>query len=107
MPRSPAHLIETIRIRDGAAPLWYLHLRRLVASCRALGVPLPRELITPAGGDDRVYRLEVGMRGVEVSERPVGSTAPVRLIVSRVMHRPYPHKTTDRAQFDEALAEAR
>ena len=34
-------LIETVRIRNGVAPLWYLHLRRLAASCRALGVPLP------------------------------------------------------------------
>ena len=34
-------LIETVRIRDGVAPLWYLHLRRLAESCRALGIPLP------------------------------------------------------------------
>jgi branched-subunit amino acid aminotransferase/4-amino-4-deoxychorismate lyase len=100
-------LIETVRIRHGVAPLWYLHLRRLAASCKALGVPLPAELPTPEGGADRVQRLEIGAGGVARSERPVGSTIPVRLVVSRVVHRPYPHKTTDRAQFDEALAEAR
>ena len=105
---SPApSLIETVRIRNGAAPLWYLHLRRLASSCRALGVPLPGELLTPAGGADRVHRLEVGQRGAGVSERPVGSTDPLTLAVATVVHRPYPHKTTERAQFDRALAEAR
>ncbi|HEX2220048.1 MAG TPA: aminotransferase class IV [Gemmatimonadales bacterium] len=100
-------LIETVRVRDGVAPLWYLHLRRLASSCKALGVPLPGELITPAGGRDRVHRLEVSPRGVEISERPVGTTAPVSLIQATVVHRPYPHKTTERRQFDHALAEAR
>jgi branched-subunit amino acid aminotransferase/4-amino-4-deoxychorismate lyase len=99
-------LIETVRIRNGAAPLWYLHLRRLATSCKALGVPLPGELITPGGGADRIHRLEVGPRGVKLGERSVGSTAPVRLTLSSVIHRPYPHKTTDRAQFDRALEEA-
>jgi hypothetical protein len=43
-------LIETIRIRNGVAPLWYLHLRRLAVSCKALGIPLPGDLPTPKGG---------------------------------------------------------
>jgi branched-subunit amino acid aminotransferase/4-amino-4-deoxychorismate lyase len=100
-------LIETVRIRNGAAPLWYLHLRRLVTSCKALGVPLPGELLTPSGGADRIHRLEVGLRGVQLSERPVGSTAPVGLVLATETHLPYPHKTTDRDQFDRALNEAR
>lgn len=100
-------LIETVRIRNGAAPLWYLHLRRLATSCKALGVPLPGELPTPSGGADRIHRLEVGRRGVELSERPVGSTAPVGLVLATETHRPYPHKTTGRDQFDRALKEAR
>jgi para-aminobenzoate synthetase/4-amino-4-deoxychorismate lyase len=100
-------LIETVRVRDGEAPLWGLHLRRLLRSCRALGVPFPTEFEVPAGGPDRVHRLEVSARGVSVSERAVGSLAPVRLVTSAVVHRPYPHKTTDRAQFDQAAAEAR
>jgi branched-subunit amino acid aminotransferase/4-amino-4-deoxychorismate lyase len=104
---TPPSLIETIRIRNEEAPLWYLHLRRLATSCKALGVPLPGELPTPEGGADRVYRLEVGMRGVQVSERLVGPTAPVRLKVSRVAHHSYPYKTTERAQFERALDEAR
>ena len=105
--RHTSALIETIRVRNGAAPLWYLHVRRLATSCKALGIPLPGELIPPQGGSDRVHRLEVGMRGVQVSERLVGATEPVKLIISRVAHHPYPHKTTDRAQFDLALDKAR
>lgn len=107
MRHSPPALIETIRIRNGEAPLWYLHLRRLAVSCKALGVPLPAELPPPSGGADRVYRLEVGMRGVQVSERLVGPTTPVKLMVSRVAHHSYPYKTTERAQFDRALDGAR
>lgn len=107
MRHPPPTLIETIRIRNGEAPLWYLHLRRLAVSCKALGVPLPAELPPPSGGADRVYRLEVGMRGVQVSERLVGPVTPVRLTVSRVAHHSYPYKTTERAQFDRALDGAR
>ena len=107
MRHTPPSLIETVRIRNGAAPLWYLHVRRLALSCKALGIPLPGELPTPEGGPDRVYRLEVGMRGVQVSERLVGSTAPVKLLISRVAHHSYTYKTTERTQFDRALDAAR
>jgi branched-subunit amino acid aminotransferase/4-amino-4-deoxychorismate lyase len=100
-------LIETVRLRNGAAPLWYLHVRRLAASCRALGVPIPTELITPEGGADRVHRLLVSRRGLVAGERPIGSLAPVRLITSKVVHRPYPHKLVDRERFDRALADAK
>jgi branched-subunit amino acid aminotransferase/4-amino-4-deoxychorismate lyase len=101
-------LIETVRVRRGSAPLWYLHLRRLAGSCKALGIPLPGELLTPEGGPDRVHRLEVGGKGLEIEQRRVPEGPPgVRLVLSSVPHRPYPHKTTDRAQFDRALDEAR
>ncbi len=106
MYRAPS-LIETVRVRSGVAPLWYLHLRRLAASCKALGVPLPGELPTPGGGADRVHRLLVGPRGLQVSERAVGGTGAVALITARTAHRPYPHKTTERGQFDRALDEAK
>jgi branched-subunit amino acid aminotransferase/4-amino-4-deoxychorismate lyase len=107
MRHTPPSLIETIRIRNGEAPLWYLHLRRLAVSCKALGVPLPGVLEVPKGGNDRVYRLEVGMRGMQVSERLPGPSTPVKLVVSKVAHHSYPYKTTDRAQFDRALDAAR
>jgi branched-subunit amino acid aminotransferase/4-amino-4-deoxychorismate lyase len=100
-------LIETVRVRNGEAPLWYLHLRRLANSCIALGIPLPGELLPPAGGEDRIQRFEVSRKGVELSERPVGSLEPVRLVTSSVAHRAYPHKTTERGQFDRALEDAR
>jgi branched-subunit amino acid aminotransferase/4-amino-4-deoxychorismate lyase len=51
--------------------------------------------------------MQVGMRGVQVSERLVESTDPVKLIISRVAHHSYPYKTTDRTQFDRALDTAR
>lgn len=100
-------LIETVRLRDGVAPLWYLHLRRLAASCRAIGVPLPGELLTPEGGPDRVHRLEVSRRGLQVSERPVTHQSGLRLAISPVPHEGYPHKTTDRRPFERTLADAR
>ena len=82
-------LIETVRIRGGVAPLWYLHLRRLAGSCKALGIPLPGKLLTPEGGADRVHRIQVGPRGASVSERPVGPADPVRLVtVSGLAYRP-------------------
>jgi branched-subunit amino acid aminotransferase/4-amino-4-deoxychorismate lyase len=100
-------LIETVRVRGGRASLWALHVQRLRRSCRALGVPLPRELEPPAGGPDRVWRLAADASGLVVTERQVGPAEPVSLATSAVAHRPYPHKTTDRAQFDEAAASAR
>lgn len=101
-------LIETVRVRRGVAPLWYLHLRRLAGSCKALGIPLPPELLTPEGGSDRVHRLQVGRRGLDVTERPVPARLDgLRLVLSPEPHRPYPHKTTDRGQFDRALDDAR
>ena len=100
-------LIETIRVRGGTAPLWYLHVRRLAVSCKALGIPLPPKLPPPEGGSDRVHRLQVGMRGVQTSERLVDPPEPVKLIISRVAHHAYPYKTTERTQFDRALDRAR
>ena len=55
-----------------------------------------------------MHRIQVGPRGASVSERPVGPADPVRLVtVSGLVHRPYPHKTTDRAQFAHAMDQAR
>ena len=108
MPDGPkSTLIETVRVRDGAAPLWYLHIRRLVASCRTLGVPFPGAFVVPGGGADRVQRLEVGPKGVNKAEREVGPTSPVRLVISGVPHPGYRHKTTERTAFERAAQEAR
>jgi branched-subunit amino acid aminotransferase/4-amino-4-deoxychorismate lyase len=77
-----------------------------VTSCRALGIPFPRVFEVPTGGPDRVHRIEVGSRGVEVTRREPGSDAPVRLVTSSVPHPGYPHKTTERADFEKAGTEA-
>ena len=47
------------------------------------------------------------MRGVQESERLVEPVEAVKLIISRIAHHPYPHKTTERAQFDRARDKAR
>ncbi len=100
-------LIETVRVRGGTAPLWPLHRRRLETSCRALGIPFPESLASPGGSEDRLVRFEVDGAGVRVTERAVGPTSPIQVITSPVKYRPYPHKTTERAQFDETLAAAK
>ena len=98
-------LFETVRVKDGRAPLWHLHLRRLVESCRELGVPFPPHFDVPTGAD-RAHRLAVGPKGMQVSERSVGGTSPVWLITADTTHRRYPHKTTDREVFESAAHEA-
>lgn len=93
-------LIETVRVVDGAAPLWPLHLGRLTTSALALQVPLP-DLDVPVGGPDRVLRYLVG-RELQIEEREVGSTEPIGLITSPAPHRGYPHKSADRAWLEAA-----
>lgn len=99
------HLIETVRVVNGATPLWGLHLARIERGCAALGRPFPT-LVPPHGGPDRVCRYEITGDGVKVSERDVGPIRPVRLMTARTRHRPYPFKTTDRACFTAAGLEA-
>ena len=95
-------LIETVRVRGGRAPLWYLHLRRLARSCKALGVPFPPVLRVPEGGADRVHRFEVGPKGVSLAERQVPAPAPVHLVTVPTVHPGYSHKTTARDAFAHA-----
>ena len=56
--------------------------------------------IQPAGS-----AAAAGGRRASSTLRTVGSTAPVSLAIASGVHRAYPHKTTDRAQFDRALEE--
>ncbi len=101
-------LIETVRIREGRAPLWTRHLARLEQSCRELGMAIPA-IPEPIGGEDRVVRFEIGegTHAPRISERPVGDTHPVKLIIGEEPHPFYAHKTTDREPFELALAEAK
>lgn len=103
--RAPG-LIETMRVIDGHVPLWPLHLDRLHRSAAALGILVP-ELERPGGGADRVVRLEVSEGEVSWSERPLGATEPIALVMSPAPHRGYPHKRTDRAWLDACGMAAR
>jgi branched-subunit amino acid aminotransferase/4-amino-4-deoxychorismate lyase len=94
-------LIETVRVIDGRAPLWPLHMRRLMQAGLDLGIRVP-DLPEPAGGDDRVVRFEVGDGGMRVSEREVPPSAPIALATSPAVHRGYPHKITDRSWLEAA-----
>jgi branched-subunit amino acid aminotransferase/4-amino-4-deoxychorismate lyase len=71
-----------------------------------LGIPFPSELAAPAGGEDRVHRLEVANSGVRVSQRALPTATPLRLITVATCHPGYPHKTTDREAFLRAESEA-
>lgn len=99
-------LIETVRVIGGIAPLWRLHLERLDESARALRLTLGA-LDRPSGGDDRVVRFEVSSTGVRITEREVGTDAPIALITSPANHRGYPYKVTDRAWLEAAGITAR
>ena len=88
----------------GRAPLWDLHLERLRAASRALGlrVGLPH----PPNGDDRIVRYEIGGDRISTTSRTSSSPASIILRVSVVPHPNYPWKTTERQAFDVALTEA-
>src|SRR6266566_4875766 len=106
-------LIETIRVREGRVPWLGRHLARLRASLAALGEPDPPADLADrvrlaAGSADRVVRLELGGPGqIEISTRDVNQDRAINVVVSQEAYRPYPHKTTTRAQFERALAAAR
>ena len=111
MERSGYGLIETIRVREGRIPLLDRHLARLRGSLAALGLPVPDRdlaaLVRPfAEMGEAVLRLEVrdGTAAVTVGELPAASAPSV--ITASQRHVPYPHKTTERDQFEEAAAEA-
>jgi branched-subunit amino acid aminotransferase/4-amino-4-deoxychorismate lyase len=104
-------LIETMRVRDGHIPFLERHLARLARSLRELGLPSPGEsvaaLVMPfAALGDAVLRVEVrdGRASVTVRERP-SLDSPV-VVTASVPHRAYPHKTTERDCFADALREA-
>jgi len=105
--RRRATLIETVRVRQGRAPLWPLHTARLQRSAAALGVALPEELAPPTGGADRICRLEFPGRGrSRSSERGLEELTGIRLRTGPVPHRGYRHKTTDREWLDAARLDA-
>ena len=105
-------VFETIRVRNGQAPLLTRHATRIGAACRALGLPPPgaslERLVAPwLGAGEVVLRVEAGPGGATVTTRPVPPPAPLAVIVATVRHVPYPFKVTERAAFVAAQSEAR
>lgn len=104
-------LIETIRVREGRAPLLTGHQARLQASCTALHIPSPtslERLLAPwLSLGDGVVRLEADSTGIRVTTRAVPPILPLSLVLAATPHHPYPHKITARAVFEAALSEAR
>ncbi|HEX6644275.1 MAG TPA: aminotransferase class IV, partial [Gemmatimonadales bacterium] len=80
-------LIETVRVRDGRAPLWAHHLARLERSCAALAIPVP-PLERPEG-PDRILRILVSRGGATASERAVPTAGALRVVASPVPHPGY------------------
>ncbi len=105
-------VFETIRVRDGHAPLLGRHAARLAAACQALGLPLPEapleRLVAPwLGAGDLIVRVEAGVGGSTVTARPVPPVVPLVVIVAPTRHVPYPFKVTERSAFVAAHSEAR
>lgn len=92
-------------------PLLARHLARLERSRAALGLAAPaREvaaLVQPfAGMSEAVLRVELRGADVGVTVRELPSLDPPVVVTAAQPHAPYPHKTTERDPFDEALVEA-
>jgi branched-subunit amino acid aminotransferase/4-amino-4-deoxychorismate lyase len=105
-------LIETMRAREGRVPWLARHLARLQASLAALGAPEATEDLADlvrfaVGYGDRVVRLQLTDGHAELATRDVNAEQSIRVVVAGDVHQPYPHKTTRRAQFGLALANAR
>jgi branched-chain amino acid aminotransferase len=104
-------LIETMRVRDGRIPFLDRHLARLERSLSELGLPRSkqdvRKLATPfSATDDAVLRVEVLDGRASVTVRELPALEPPAVITASEPHQPYPHKTTDRDCFMDALEEA-
>ncbi len=109
-------LIETLAWRPGRGPVDAdLHLDRMAASARLLGVGFDRAAglarLAALGGDRPMRcRLTLGLDGeFDLTTAPLGPTAPVwtlALAPARLAsHDPWlRHKTTNRALYDRARA---
>ncbi len=104
-------LIETMRVREGRLPFLDRHLARLERSLKELELPKPTQDVAVlvrqfAETGDAVLRLEVCDGRAAVTVREVPSLTPPDVIVASEHHIPYPHKTTKRDRFEDALEEA-
>jgi len=104
-------VFETIRVRDGWAPLLSRHAARLDRTCRALHLPGPDQpldqIVTPwLGEGDLVVRVQVGRGGASVQTREVPPAGLLDIIVPDVPHAAYPFKVVARGRFHAALEAA-
>jgi branched-subunit amino acid aminotransferase/4-amino-4-deoxychorismate lyase len=113
-------VFETMRVRRGGIPLLERHLARLARSLAALGLPArvkgkggrapARELDTLVAPfvemGEAVLRLEVRDGQSAVTVRDVPESVAPAVFTASARHVPYPHKTTERACFEAAAAEA-
>jgi len=100
-------LFETIRVRQGQVPFLAEHVTRLTNSCAALhqGPPAPGladRILTHTVSGDLIVRVTLNSRGERIETRPTPPVEPMRIVFSGTRHEPYPHKLTDRDQFDRA-----
>lgn len=111
-------LIETARVEAGRVPLWPLHLARLTASARALGLPPPTEppdaaaVAAAAAGIASVAAVRVTLAGgrLQLQARAVPPMGPgwwaCPAPAPRQPDPRHEHKTTDRADHVAAAAHA-
>lgn len=114
--RPQVHLLETMRVIDGVAPLAHRHRSRLATSATelgfvALGDPIGDAIAGTPPGRWRV-RVDVAPHGATtVTRTPLADDDP-QPVVLRLATRPWArsalsaHKTSDRAALDAATAEA-
>ncbi len=110
MPPTACGLIETIRVREGRLPFLAWHLARLERSRAALGLAPPgrdvARLVAPfAAMGEAVLRVELRDGDVSVTVRELPALAAPVVVTAGRAHVPYPHKTTARDVFEDALAE--
>jgi para-aminobenzoate synthetase/4-amino-4-deoxychorismate lyase len=112
---APLALVETLRLEGGRFPLLELHLARLAASARHLGLEVDPgaaraalDRAAAAGGDARIRLVAADGAAPRVERAPLPPRAaaalPVALAARPVSRRDLRlfHKTTARAPYDEA-----
>lgn len=102
-----AGVFETIRVRGGQIPFLERHLARLRDACAASGAGtvgdgLARRIQDAAKAPDMVIRVVIEDGRTRIETRVAPAAAPMRIVFSGTPYRPYPHKSTDRAVFDQA-----
>lgn len=101
---------ETIRVREGRIPFLAQHLARLGAGAAELGISvapgLEERIRAAAASLELVLRVTVANASERIEPRPVPAERLVRVVIASLYHAPYRLKTTHRAIFERARAEA-